>query len=351
MLIPVGLAVLSRWFDAEERRANLQNLELVALSREKASTLLFDSRAMPEDFTSGLEGRYLVVLDSAGVARFESGPVPDELVQLFGRRAPHAIDARGATTILAWYAAGREWRGAMTYVPARDPADPLSTNVVVVFAPESNFGATFTELAPRRSDSWPWPSCSLSRSPPSSVSDTCRHCNALQRGLARLRERRFETLPRFPVEEFAPLEREFNLTSLALQRDWRAFEMLGEVDRALLAASEIDRALDVVLPKFRDLTRSHCVGVILLDPTAHAHGRLFMAALGADEQPVQRVTFDPAMIATVRDASEGLTIARVEDSRHAFLTSMRDVGRGVLLDLARGRRRSIERVADRWLSR
>ena len=79
---------------------------------------------------------------------------------------------------------------------------------------------------------------------------------ALQRGLARLRERRFETLPRSAVEEFAPLEREFNATAMSLQRDWRAFEVLGEVDRALLAASEIDRALDIVLPKFRELTRA-----------------------------------------------------------------------------------------------
>jgi diguanylate cyclase (GGDEF)-like protein len=68
------------------------------------------------------------------------------------------------------------------------------------------------------------------------------------------------------------------------------------------------------------------VGVILLDPTAHSHGRLFMAALGADELPVQRVTFDLAMIATVREAPEGLTIARVEQTRHAFLASMRDAG-------------------------
>jgi hypothetical protein len=88
--------------------------------------------------------------------------------------------------------------------------------------------------------------------------------------------------------------------------------VLGEVDRALLAASEIDRALDIVLPKFRELTRSQCVGVVLLDPTAHLHGRLFMAALGANELPVQRVTFDNAMIATVRESPEGLTIARIE---------------------------------------
>jgi hypothetical protein len=108
MLIPVGLAVLSRWFDAEERHANQQNQELTTLSREKASTLVFNAGSTPGDFTRGLEGRYLVVLDGAGNARFSSSPVPEDLVELFGRRAPHAVDGSGGTSILAWYAAGRE---------------------------------------------------------------------------------------------------------------------------------------------------------------------------------------------------------------------------------------------------
>src|SRR5689334_9491410 len=100
MLIPVGLGVLSRWFEAEEHRANVQNQELAALSRDKASSLLFNSRATPEDFARGLDGRYLVVLDGAGGARFASSPMPDELISLFGRRAPHAIGATDNTTIL-----------------------------------------------------------------------------------------------------------------------------------------------------------------------------------------------------------------------------------------------------------
>src|SRR4029078_2183948 len=100
---------------------------------------------------------------------------------------------------------------------------------------------------------------------------------ALHRGLMRLRERRFESMARLTVEEFTPLEREFNQTALSLQRDWRAFEVLGEVDRALLAASEIDRALDVVFPKFRELTRSERVGVVLVYPTAHSRRRALPA--------------------------------------------------------------------------
>jgi len=323
MLIPVGLAVFTRWFEAEERRASLQNQELSALSRDKASAFLFNGRVIPQDFAGGLEGRYLVVLDGSGAARFSSTPVPEELVRLFGQRASHAVDAPGGTTILAWYASGREWRGAMTYVP---PADLASANTVVAFAPEASFGSTFMTLVPT---SLGLLALALLVSFAVAALIAERYLPAMQalhRGLMRLRERRFETIPRLAIAEFAPLEREFNITSLYLQRDWRAFEVLGEVDRALLAASEIDRALDIVLPKFRELTRSQCVGVVLLDPTAHLHGRLFMAALGANELPVQRVTFDNSMIATVRESPEGLTIARIEETRHSFLGSMRDCG-------------------------
>jgi diguanylate cyclase (GGDEF)-like protein len=326
MLIPVGIAVLSRWFEAEERRARLQNQELTALSRDKASTLMFSARVVPADFADGLDGRFLVVLDGTGVARYRSSPVPDDLVQFFSRRTPNVLDAPGGTTILAWFAAGREWRGALTYLPPTAPGDPASVDAVVVFSPEASFGMSAAGLLPTALGLLAL-TVVIAFAVAAIISERyLPPLQALQRGLTKLRERRFETLPRSTAEEFQPLEREFNATSVSLQRDWRAFEVLGEVDRALLAASEIDRALESVLPKFRELTRSQCVGVILLDPTAHAHGRLFMAALGADELPVQRVTFDSAMIATVREAPEGLTVARIEETRHAFLMSMRDIG-------------------------
>ena len=79
---------------------------------------MFSARVVPEDFANGLDGRFLVVLDGTGAARYRSSPVPEELVQLFGRRAPNTVDAPGGTTILAWFAAGREWRGALTYLPS-----------------------------------------------------------------------------------------------------------------------------------------------------------------------------------------------------------------------------------------
>jgi len=326
MLIPLALSLFSHWFEAEERRVSRQNQELTTLSREKASTLLFNSQGIPDDFARGLDGRHLVVLDGVGSVRFISGTVPEELVQLFQRRVPQPSDVSGGTTVLAWYALGREWRGAVTDVRPSIPGDPLTASTVVVFAPEATFGTSASELV--------FTALALlaltiviAFAVAAIVSERyLPPLRALQRGLVHLREHRFEALPRGEVEEFEPLEREFNTTAQSLQRDWRAFEVLGEVDRALLAASEIDRALDIVLPKFRELTRAQCVGVVLLDPTAQAHGRLFMAAHSASELPVQRVTFDSEMIATVSEMPGGMTVARIEESRHGFLTSMRDAG-------------------------
>ena len=121
--------------------------------------------------------------------------------------------------------------------------------------------------------------------------------------------------------------------------------------RAARRQRDRSRARHRCCPKFRELTRAQCVGVILLDPTAHAHGRLFMAALGADELPVQRVTFDSAMIATVREAPEGLTVGahRRIAPRVPRVDARRR--RGVLLALAGGRRRTAERAAHRRISR
>jgi diguanylate cyclase (GGDEF)-like protein len=326
MLIPTSIALLSHWLEVEERRVSLQNQELIALSRDKASTLLFHSRQPPADFARDLDGRYLAVLDGAGNSRFSNTTVPDELEQVFARRAPHVGTTPGSTHILAWYASGREWRGAMTWLPPANPHDPYAATLVVVFAPERAFGSAAPDMWPRALG-LVLLTLFIAFAVAAMIGERyLPQLRTLQRGLARLRERKFESLPRSTVQEFEPLEREFNQTSLSLSRDWRAFEVLGEVDRALLAASEIDRALDSVLPKFRELTRAQCVGVILLDPTAHSHGRLFMAAAGSNELPVQRVIFDAAMIATVREAPEGLTIARVEEARHSFLTCMQDVG-------------------------
>ncbi len=150
------------------------------------------------------------------------------------------------------------------------------------------------------------------------------------------------------VEEFAPLEREFNITSLSLQRDWRAFEVLGEVDRALLAANEIDRALDIVLPKFRELTRSQCVGVILhgsdrarARPPVHGGARRRRAA-GATRDLRPRDDRDGT-----RDAGRHDHRAHRGDAACLPRVDAR-CRRRILLALAGGRRRAAELPCSSW---
>ena len=60
MLLPTSIALLSHWLEVEERRVSLQNQELIALSRDKASTLLFNAGSVPKDFARGLDGRHVV---------------------------------------------------------------------------------------------------------------------------------------------------------------------------------------------------------------------------------------------------------------------------------------------------
>jgi hypothetical protein len=125
MLIPVSIAVLSRWFEAEERRARLQNQELSALSRDKASTLMF-SASRARNFADGPMAISSWCSMARAVRRYRSSRYPKNSCR---KRAPRAKPSTlRSTTILAWFAAGREWRGALITPPAisaiRTPLTP-----------------------------------------------------------------------------------------------------------------------------------------------------------------------------------------------------------------------------------
>src|SRR4029079_1768362 len=112
----------------------------------------------------------------------------------------------------------------MTHGPPPQAGAPAGPSTVVAFAPEASFGASFTELVPATlgllalvlllsfavaaggAERFLPPPCACARVARERLRPPLR---ALRRALVRLRERRFETLPRFAVNELAPLEREF----------------------------------------------------------------------------------------------------------------------------------------------
>jgi diguanylate cyclase (GGDEF)-like protein len=324
MCVPALL--LGLWLlqsDAQQLAAE-QARELNMVSRDRAAALLLNGRQIRADFASDLRSQYLVVLDGAGAVKFANAATPAELIELFARHRRNARGMDGHATSMTWYAAGKEWRGALSVVA--DSRNAGGDWVVAAFAAEPDTNILRGELVV------PALILLLAAALISFVVVlfmTERYWPAVQsleRAMARLRERRFEPLPRLACEEFAALEREYNQSALALKRDWHAFEALADIDRTLLAASDIDRALDRILPRAREITRSHTVGVILLDPAAVNHGRLLMVAAGADGLPVQRVTLDVALVNAVTESLDGLTIARFEEPRHACLSALRDAG-------------------------
>jgi hypothetical protein len=77
-----------------------QNQELSALSRDKASTLMFSARWCQA--ANGLDGRFLVVFDGTGGARYRSSPVRRAALRAPRARIP---STRPEVMILAWFAA------------------------------------------------------------------------------------------------------------------------------------------------------------------------------------------------------------------------------------------------------
>jgi diguanylate cyclase (GGDEF)-like protein len=113
---------------------------------------------------------------------------------------------------------------------------------------------------------------------------------------------------------------------MRLADDVAALETLGEIDRLLLGATELEPVLDAILSRVTTVTRCRTVGIALLDSDSPALGRVFVAAEGADPLPVTRVELDPELISSLIAADEGITIARCEEGRHSFLKPLRDLG-------------------------
>lgn len=145
--------------------------------------------------------------------------------------------------------------------------------------------------------------------------------------ILRLGRPKYQPLESRPLPgEMAPLVDAVNTAGLRLAEDVAALETLGEIDRLLLGATELEPVLDAILAHVTTVTRCQTVGIALLDSDSPALGRVYCAAESNETLPVTRVELDPELIATLAAAEEGVTIARCEDGRHSFLKPQRDLG-------------------------
>ncbi len=148
----------------------------------------------------------------------------------------------------------------------------------------------------------------------------------LRRAIVQLPDRRL-LVPAQPqqVGEVRQLLEAYNRSAEAIETQNSMRRVLDELDALLLPGGDYESVIDQVLTRVRAVTHANNVGLALVDPGIAGHGRLYVvnAEGGA---PVNRVLLDPVMVAALREADEGMTIARCEPGRHSFLEPMQAAG-------------------------
>lgn len=273
--------------------------------------------------------RGALVVDAAGrvMRRSAGGPPMPDVAHVAEDAAAGAGWGAGRLQSLSWHAGQQPWSGVAA--PIRWPA-MLSVDAawtVVVYEPALPAGAGFAELMPASAAALLVALALVlglvlwlgGRSLPALLE--------IESAIARIGAGRFVRLDRDrqPVE-FVGLADAVNAAGTRIEDEIRALEILGEIDRQLLAATELEPVLDSILQRVTEVTRCSTVGIALLDGDSPTHGRVYAASAARLDLPVSRVEFDPEMIDSLVAAGEGMTVARCEEGRHSFLMPLRELG-------------------------
>jgi diguanylate cyclase (GGDEF)-like protein len=266
----------------------------------------------------GVPGAPLAVLDSRGERHFASPDIPAGMSAVAAARMDGL--PTGSTGVdLAWQEGDAGWVGAIARINSASTVSGL-TLAVVAMEPDRAWSEFFWSAL--RSQGLILLLLLLLLA----ALFAQQFAESLQRPLQQLR-RAIAQLPdrRLPVEvssgHFAELRQlvdAFNRTADAIETQNGMRRVLDELDALLLPGGDYESVIDQVLTRVRAVTRANNVGLALVDPGIVGHGRLYVVN-SEGGAPVNRVMLDPAMVAALREADEGLTIASFEPGRHSFL--------------------------------
>ncbi len=301
------------------RRARVGNRDVLVYF-ELASTWLWSGFEMP----LVLDAHSSVLFRPATFPAHASGVV---LAQVGAGNIPGAVAPADYVPRLTWQAEGREWRGALA--PVRFSRAIVSDAPWLIAVAQVAPGR-MAALAPVRS----------------AVLTVALLAVLLGALLAASVGRRYRwallelqrALLGVGTPQFKPVNKEARLPALAelanvidesgarIQEDLVALDTLGEIDRLLLGATELEPVMDAILKRVTVVTRCQTVGIALLDTDSLALGRVFVSTHDGQPQPVTRVEFDLDIVSHLASSEEGVTIARCEEGRHSFLKPMLDLG-------------------------
>ena len=269
---------------------------------------------------------YVAVVDADGQILHAIGSVPSDFGKMFGEQISLAGERSAAVRSLSWQGGGNEWHGVLTHIPLVNERITAVPWAVVAFSRD-------VPLVARSSAIWEMLPFVLVLALAATWGTTVYLGRRYRQPLRRLQEslpslalRRFEPILPCGADEPRQLIEELNRCASSLHEQFHALETFGEIDKLLLGSAELEQVLDAILSRVQSVTRCHCVGITLRDSDAPGRGRVYIAANGLSELPVNRVELDDDMLTTLATESKGLTIARCEDGRHSFLKPLKDVG-------------------------
>lgn len=260
--------------------------------------------------------------DAAGTLHMNSRVTRPPIAELSLARV--AALAGGETTgDIAWNESGEAWVGAAAPVRVNVATSDAGL-VMVALAPDRPWSAAFWSAV--RTQATFLPLLLLAAWLVHRVVQ--RHEDSLRQvrsALALLPDRhQFVPRTRQVAGELPLLIAACNHVSEAVQQQHHTRRVLDEIDALLLPGGDYESVLDQVLSRVRAITQAHNVGLTLVDVLT-GYGRKFVVG-AAGGQPVTRVPLDADMVARLRDAEQGLTIARCEQGRHSFLEPLQEGG-------------------------
>jgi diguanylate cyclase (GGDEF)-like protein len=119
---------------------------------------------------------------------------------------------------------------------------------------------------------------------------------------------------------------EFNLAVTSLQRRVQALASLNEIDRLLLEPGQVEQSLDRLLQRICGIAACQSAALALLDPDAQGHARAYAVSADGEQQPVNRIAVNPAVIGEIAEQVSGLTVINNSGGRYAFLDPQRALG-------------------------
>ena len=267
----------------------------------------------------------LMVVDGRATVLFGSPAFPGHGTSVI--RAHVLLTAVPGDSQLSWQALGREWRGAVHALALPGSIHALQPWRVVAAMPA---GDAWAQTAAVRSGVAVVLLLAILAALAASLPLLNRYrwpLLELRKALLRIGRGSVAPLPLASLPpELAPLASAINDLGQRIQEDVVALETLGDIDRLLLGATELEPVLDAILSRVSKVTRCQSAGIALLDADSPLHGRVYRSADGSDPLPVSRVEFDPELIETLTGVDEGVTIARAEPVRHSFLQPLRELG-------------------------